>query len=64
MDATTNLVYITDPLGATLSVIDGATNRVATTANIGKAPVAVAVNTTTKRIYVANKAGNSVTVVH
>ena len=47
-----------------MSVINGATNTVTgSPINVGNGPVAVAVNPVTNKIYVANEASNSVTVI-
>ena len=46
----------------TVTIIDGATNAV-TTVNAGSAPLGVAVNPTTDKVYVANNSGNTVTVI-
>jgi DNA-binding beta-propeller fold protein YncE len=45
-----------------VTVIDGATNNTTTVA-VGSYPQAVAVNSVTNQIYVANEDSNSVTVL-
>ncbi len=59
----TNLVYVTNALDDTVTVIDGRFNSVDDTINVGDTPTAVAVNQVTNKIYVANDQGNSVTVI-
>jgi YVTN family beta-propeller protein len=69
VDPTTHTVYVVNtlPVGApgygvpgTVSVIDGATNTVTSTLNVGVFPSAVAVDPTTHTVYVASLDGVSV----
>jgi YVTN family beta-propeller protein len=62
VNLTTNRVYATDSLNA-MWVIDGATNSVLTSVTVGNGPIAVAVNQTTGRIYVANATDGTVSVI-
>jgi YVTN family beta-propeller protein len=45
-------------------VIDGATNAVVASVSVGMAPVALAVNSQTNKVYVANSGDGSVTVIN
>src|SRR3989449_166063 len=49
--------------GNTVSVINGATNTVTTTINVGTNPLGVAVNPSTNKIYVSNSDSNTVSVI-
>jgi YVTN family beta-propeller protein len=62
----TNKIYVTNtscsspPCASpgTVTVIDGATNAVTATVNVGVSPVGIAVNPATNKIYVSNYCGN------
>lgn len=56
-------IYVPYALGEQMWVLDGKTNTVAALVDVGKGPVAAAVNPVTGVIYVTNKAGRSVSVV-
>jgi len=64
----TNKIYFTDPSYYTsvpnnsVLVLDGATNTT-TSVTVGNDPLAIAVNTTTNRVYVVNAGSNTVTVI-
>src|SRR5713226_1527238 len=58
----TNKIYITNLVGNTVTVIDGASNA-ATTVTVSSSPDAVAVNPVTNKIYVANFGSSNVTVI-
>ncbi len=63
----TNMVYVANKNGNSVTVINGATGStaasVATTIGVGTSPVAQAVNPVTNMIYVANYGSNNVTVI-
>src|SRR3972149_2195194 len=63
VNPTTDRVYVSNVLSATVSVIDGATNTVIATVPVGRLPWAVGVNPTTGRVYVANRLDDTVSVV-
>jgi YVTN family beta-propeller protein len=48
---------------SSVSVIDGTSNQVVATLNVGTQPRAVGVNPTTNRVYVVNSSSNSVSVI-
>ena len=58
----TNYVYITTGC-STVSVINGATNKVIATIEVGTNPSGVGVNPNTNRVYVANMGSDTVSVV-
>jgi YVTN family beta-propeller protein len=58
----TNKIYVANYRGASVTVIDGATNST-TTVGAGSFPLALAVNPVTNKIYVANNSSNNVTVI-
>ena len=60
VNPTTNLIYVTNAGGNSVSVISGATNAVTATIGVGSNPHGVAVNPTTNLVYVTNAGGNSV----
>jgi YVTN family beta-propeller protein len=60
---TTNRIYVTNPGGDSVSVIDGATNTVLATVPVGIDPESVAANPSTNRIYVANRYTGKVSVI-
>ena len=59
----TNRVYVTNYGSNTLSVIDGSTNNIISTINVGGAPQGVAVDLSTNRIYVTNGGSGTVSVI-
>ena len=63
VNPTTNVVYVTNGSGNSVSVINGATNTVTATIDVGD-PGAVAVNPTTNVVYVANFSDNSISVIY
>ncbi|HUK43576.1 MAG TPA: YncE family protein [Candidatus Bathyarchaeia archaeon] len=70
----TNMLYVvntcgTDPscggtVPGTVTVINGATNMVAATVNVGIFPEFVTINSTTNKIYVSNRRDNTVSVIN
>jgi DNA-binding beta-propeller fold protein YncE len=46
-----------------MKTVNGLTRKVTGTTAVGMSPVGIASNGTTRRIYVANQAGNTVTVL-
>ena len=68
VNPTTNLIYVTNFGGNSVSVIDGATNAVTATIGVGSSPYEVAVNPITNLIYVttqlnSDQPGYSVSVI-
>src|SRR5690606_33297660 len=59
----TNLVYVANSGGSSVSVIDGGTNEVIATVEVGVFPRGVAVNPNTNRRYVANDVDDTVSVI-
>jgi YVTN family beta-propeller protein len=57
------MIYVTNHLSNTLSVIDGKTNKVSATIAIGKSPVGIAVNPVTNKIYATNIQSSTVSVI-
>jgi YVTN family beta-propeller protein len=67
VNSVTNKIYVVNvcgndpschPYSGTVSVIDGVSNTVVATVPVGSAPLAVAVNPVTDKIYVVNYCGN------
>ena len=59
-----NRAYVINEFSGTMSVIDGATNRVSATVDVGPLPSSIALNPETNKIYVARSYGNGfITVV-
>jgi YVTN family beta-propeller protein len=56
-------VYVANTGSGTLSVIDGITDRVVATVNVGSAPTGVVVDPVSRDVYVTNADSNSVSVV-
>lgn len=50
-------------LADTVTVLDGATNQVVARVRVGQAPAALALNRLRNKLYVANSAGASVSVI-
>jgi len=63
-DQKTNRVYVSNQADDTVSVIDGATNKVLSTVRVGHYPNGVAVNPNTNTIYVANLTGGSLSIIN
>ncbi|MBI2909456.1 MAG: YncE family protein [Chloroflexi bacterium] len=63
VDATRNLVYVTNFNDNTVSIISGASNTVVSTTAVGGNPQGVAVDPSAGLVYIANTTGNSVTVL-
>jgi len=68
VNTNTNQVYVTGyavigTVPGTVTMIDGATNRIGASLAVGNSPIAVAANPRTNRIYVANQGSNSVSVI-
>jgi YVTN family beta-propeller protein len=59
----TNLVYVTNYLSDTISVINGTINNVVSTIPIGNRPYDVAVNPNTNLVYVTHGFDNTVSVI-
>jgi hypothetical protein len=63
VNPSTNRVYVTNAFGFSVSEIDGATNTVITTADVGSVVDGIAVNPATNRVYVVDNGGGSVLVM-
>jgi YVTN family beta-propeller protein len=64
VDATRNHIYVSNPGDATVSVIDGVSNRVIDTISVGPEPSSgIAVNPLTDRVYVAHKGNTTLSVI-
>jgi len=63
-DQKTNRVYVSNQADDTVSVIDGATNKVLSTVRVGHFPNGVAVNPNTNTIYVANLSSGSLSIIN
>ncbi len=62
VNSVSNKIYVANENGASVTVIDGASNGTSSVST-GTGPFAVAVNSVTNKIYVANYNSNSVTVI-
>jgi YVTN family beta-propeller protein len=58
------MAYVTHSNDNLTSVIDGVTNTVITTIQVGSGPTAVAVNPQTNKVFVANFNDDTVSVIH
>jgi YVTN family beta-propeller protein len=64
VDETSNTVYVADDAGLNaISVINGSTNVVTDTIQVGNDPVGIAVNPVTHMLYVSNHLDKSVSVI-
>lgn len=63
VDSATDTIYVTNRYNGTVTVIDGATNKVTGTIPVGSGPFAVAVDPVTDTVYVANDFYNTVSVI-
>ncbi len=63
VNSQTNRIYVTSLFGNQVSVIDGATNTVTATVQVGSCPIAIDVNPATNMIYAGNGSGGSVSVI-
>ncbi len=59
----TGSVFVSNAHDDTVSIIDGATNTVIRTVAVGRSPYGLGVDASMKRIYAANRLGNSVTLL-
>jgi YVTN family beta-propeller protein len=73
VNSATNQIYVTNYCGndvscntysGTVTVIDGGSNTVTATVNVGAGPYFPAVNSSTNQIYVSNSCGNDPTCPH
>jgi YVTN family beta-propeller protein len=58
-----SLIFVTNEINGTVSVIDGTTLEVKGNVAVGELPSSIAVDTITKRVYIANTRSNSVSVL-
>jgi len=63
LNAITNMIYVANSIGNSVSVIDGSSNTVVATISGMSFPLRVAVNATTNLIYVTNYTSNNVAVI-
>jgi len=59
----TNLVYVTNQLSGSVSVIDGSKNEIINSISVGNTPRRIVVNPDTNTIYVSNQISNSLSVI-
>ena len=59
----TNRIYVNNVNGASVTVIDGASNTVITNVPVGAGPEDMRLDSATNRVYVANRNSSSVTVI-
>jgi YVTN family beta-propeller protein len=64
VNSKTNRVYVVNHGSGTLCVIDGATDAVLQTMNVGALPYVVAVNETTNLVYISNVFSDVITVLN
>jgi YVTN family beta-propeller protein len=62
-DASVNKIYVTNNADDNVNVVDGATNTVMATVDVGDSPQGICVNSGTKKIYVANQGDSSISVI-
>ena len=62
VNPSTGSVFVSNSYDNTVSVIDGTANRVISTVSVGSGPFGLAVDPTNKRVYSANRVGDSVSV--
>jgi YVTN family beta-propeller protein len=60
----TNKIYVANQSSNNVTVVDGSTDTVASSVNVGNAPSALAVNPLTNLIYVANNSAATVSVIN
>jgi YVTN family beta-propeller protein len=63
VNSKTNRIYVVNHGSGTLSVIDGASDTVLQTMNVGALPYVAAVNETTNRVYISNVFSDVITVL-
>jgi YVTN family beta-propeller protein len=63
IDSAANRTYVTNYVGNSVSIIDGANDAVLATIPVGARPQAIAVDSTTHTVYAANTGGHSVSVI-
>lgn len=56
-------IYVANPRSNNVSVIDGETNALLKTVNVGTRPFCVGVNPITNRIYVSNQGSDNISVI-
>jgi len=59
----TNLIYVVNHEGNTVTVIDGTQGKALATVEVGKRPQGITIDAKANRIYVANVHGDSVSVI-
>jgi YVTN family beta-propeller protein len=59
----TKKIYVTNEFSNTVSVIDGTSDKVSDTIELGSFPYGVAINPFNDRVYVTNRGSNTVTVI-
>jgi YVTN family beta-propeller protein len=64
VNPTSNLIYVTNNLDNTVSVINGKDNTVGTPITVGNHPYGVAINSRTNRIYITNSNDGTVSVIN
>jgi len=59
----TNRVYVANSGNGTVSIIDGATDKVIATVDVGMLPTVIAVNSTNNKVYIARTFSNSMSII-
>lgn len=59
----TNRIYVTNSLDNTVSVINGQTNSVVATINVGSGPFGVTVSKNYNKVYVANRTDGTISII-
>ena len=64
VDQATGAVYVANSHSNTVSVINGATNKLSATVKVGSRPNGIGIDSTTGTVYVANSGSNTVSVIN
>ena len=63
VNSVTNRVYVLNTTSGTVSVLDGKTDAVVATVNVGKWPYVLAANPAENKVYVSNIFSNVITII-
>ena len=63
VNPSTNKIYVANDFSNTVSIIDGSTDKVDATINVGISPYGIGVNPLNNRIYVSNRDSGTVSVI-
>jgi len=64
IDIEKNLIFVTNYLSNSLSIINGTNHSIIKTIKVGTSPVGVQINPISKKIYISNMQSNTVTVLN